>query len=858
MQTANMLKRRIRYLSIASLILGFTVPMMIVLSSHHYSLDINPIVNFARCIKIGFPLGGCILVSFLLILVSAIVVIYFWKQHVYEDPLGRNITYSDTDAYGTARFAWEEEYREIAPVRSFKDCSGLILGQRIDADDEDPDSYIDFHPANAPLFNSNVIVYGASGSGKTSCLVKPAICQFMANRTSIVISDPKGELYVESSEMLRAHGYEVLCFDLINQAKSDGWDPVQTLLRLNPDNLEQAVEVFAAAIVSNISDNQDVYSIAGKSLIKAVLFYVILSDDIKPEKKNMKTFKEILGLGDANEYANRFTNIGNDSKLAPIEKAYNEFKTASEKLYGNIFVHINSGTSTLGSEAISNILCTDDIDMAKPGSKPCAIFCRFAVTNSAYKFIIAMFFSTFFEVLFSEAEHNGGALKIPVNFILDEFANIGMLPDWDKKMSVIRSYNVNAMMILQDETQLTRVYPKMDVTIRANCATLICMGVNDEVSSKLIADRIGEMTQEIRTTHEGEFGKTLDNANVGVGKRMFLSASELQQLDKYHEIIIFQRKRPIIAKKVHISKFSVANDVPHATFDDKPDITDIEGRKKFAQKIEKLKEDYVKKYGKVALEPYDPDANIQTSPTEIAGRSFIGIIFYVYNEDLTYLWSRAKEILKKTSLYNKFFPVEEEGETVTEKAETKNEDSDGHTADIKITTNENDVFFDDWTEDEESSEPETTAEAKTEAEVADPVETPSKEVPDATVKRTSSAAMVKETEAETPKDNKRDTKKADGKPQERTATQSSINTVASIVDSKRTETGDKCEWCSKTITEYEKRASSRYEKQLCANCLDKMKKRMNSNMREKERKEKAGTTQAQQNQRKPISALPTK
>lgn len=766
MKISALLKRRIRYLSMAALIGGFAIP-----------------IKLAHGMKLGIPWGGCVLLSLALILLSAIIVVHFWRERVYEDPLGRNISYSETDAYGTARFAWEEEYREIAPVRSFKDCSGLILGQRIEADDEDPDSYIDFHPETAPLFNGNIIVYGASGSGKTSCLVKPAICQLMAKRSSIVISDPKGELYIESSEMLRAHGYEVLCFDLINQAKSDGWDPVQTLLRLNPENLEQAVEVFASAIVSNISDNQDVYSIAGKSLIKAVLLYVILCDSVAPEDKNIRKFKEYLGIGDAGTYAGMFTGLGKNSRLAPVEKAYNEFKTASEKLYGNIFVHINSGTSTLGSEAISNILCTDDIDMAKPGNKPCAIFCRFAVTNSAYKFIIAMFFSTFFEVLFAQAEQRGGSLKVPVNFILDEFANIGMLPDWDKKMSVIRSYNIHAMMILQDETQLTRVYPKMDVTIRANCATLICMGVNDEVSSKLIADRIGEMTQEIRTTHEGEFGKKLEQTNVGLGRRMFLSASELQQLDKYHEIIIFQRKRPIIAKKVHISKFSVANDVPHASFDEKPDITDEAGRRAFARKAEKLRAEYAKQHGADIFPPYAPDADIQISPTEIAGRSFIGILYFVYKEDLLSLWSGIKRLF---GLSHK----------------SSSQEENGRDDPVSIPADENDIFFTDWTDGEE-------------------------EQTDSTQKSCEPPAMVKETiEAPTP------------------------------VSEEQHHEVPRCQMCGSPVTEYEIEASTKFERKLCHTCLNSLLKKIEEEKKVRTRKEKAGTSQAKQNQSKPIAGPP--
>lgn len=626
------LRKRILLLSIISVVIGILVPICIVLLTAGYDFNINPIVNIVRCARVGFPIKAILILSIALIIISSYFVVRVWKGTVYEDPLGRTLTHSDTDSYGSARFAKEEEYREYAPVRRFENCTGQILGQRLDRHNDKTNHYIDFHPEVAPLFNGHKFVVGASGSGKSSCLVKPYLVQIMKRRESAMVTDPKGEMYIEMSEMFRKEGYEVRVLDLINQRKSDGWDPIKTLVRLDPDNLEQKVDVFAHTMISNFPPNNNAPRTATKALIKAMLLYILLNDNYTAEQKSIKKFKELLAIGDIKTYAGMFEScIG---KMAPAKRAYDEFKTASEKLYGNIFLDAQVNTDSLSTDTISNILCTDDIDMTHPGDKPCVYFCRFPVTNSAYQFIIALFISTMFEVMFAQAEKNGGSLHLPVHFILDEFANIGELPNWNRAMSVIRSYNITATMIVQDYTQFSKNYPAMDVTIRANCATILCMGVNDEVSAKLLAERIGEMTQELRTSPEDDKGHKKDQVNVGLGKRMFLSPTEIQELDKYTELIIFQRQKPVVARKVHISKFPEAKNIPEADIKGKPDITDLAGRAAYWAADAERQRNYLIEHANDPVVEYDHNALVEMSPSELADKPFLSLLFFIYGKEL--------------------------------------------------------------------------------------------------------------------------------------------------------------------------------------------------------------------------------
>lgn len=621
---------------IAAILLGTTSPAFVILKFHKVIPRANPIVMIVQSMEFGYPVKLAVLLAIILFCIFAYLIIVRWRKEVYKDQLSRNITQSDTDSYGSARFAKEEEYREYAPARKLKNCSGLVLGRVLDVNDRDVDKFIDFHPEANALFNGNVCVFGASGSGKSSCFVKPTLVQIKKQRGSIIVSDPKGEMYNETNEMFRDEGYIVRVFDLIDFKKSDGWDPIQTLIRMGFENLEAKVEIFAYTMVKNMDAVEGIYKNAGKSLIKAILFFIILNDDVKPHEKNIRKLKELLaeGYDSLNE---RFSNCSGKSR--PAKTAFDEFKVASNNLYGNIFVSIQTGTSTLGTEEVANILCSDDIDMASPGEVPTIIYCRFSVTNNTYQFIIATFFATLFEVMFAQAAKTENiSLKRHVHFILDEFANIGQLPDWAQKMSTIRSYNITAYMIVQDYTQFANNYPNTDVTIRSNCATWICMGLNDEVTAKLLSERVGEMTQEIRTSPEDNLGKKKNQTNVGMGKRMFLNSTELFEMDKYLALIIFQRKKPVLCRKAHISIFPESK-YPIVGVSSRPNITDIDARTEYRKAELARREAFYAKFPPNIdpdnpKEKYDPNFAVERSVTEIADKNMVEIVFLAFSEGL--------------------------------------------------------------------------------------------------------------------------------------------------------------------------------------------------------------------------------
>ena len=629
----------LKYRMAVALAAGFLIALFLIseLTSlqNLTGITYNPIVIIRAFAAKGFPLGRFLLLAVIAMGGLTYLMYQAWKSRLYEDPLGRNLSYSDSDAYGIQAFAKEEEYREIAPVRKLENCTGIVLGQFKGQDNEPGRRCLDYHPEAARMFNSHVFVCGISGVGKSTSIVKPYVYCLAKRRESIIVSDPKDEIQRDMAEYLRQQGYRILSFDTITPRKSDGWDPVQTLIRMGEDNIEQYVEIFARAIIDNIN-SEGIYGSAGKSLVQAILLYIILNPEITD--KSMREFNRLISIADDKLYRAMFDKCST-GRLAPVKRAYDDFRTASPNLYGNVFVHVSSGVASLHTDKILDMLCVDDIDMARIGSEPTALFCRFSVTSSTYQFIIATFFSMLFEVLIAEAEKDrvSNRLKVPVWFILDEFANIGRLPDWERKMSTIRGYGMNAVMFLQDLQQMENAYPDKDQDIRANCGTWIFNGCNDERTAKVISDRCGLLTQDIRSRKENLIGfrsVRAESVNVGVGKRELISQSELQQMDADKMLVIFFRHKPILCNKMPIFDFPGAgpDKIPQTDVESKPDLSDREGRRKYREAEEKRIAEWNEAHKGDVMPEYNKKADIEQSPTELADKGYFAVMKYIFME----------------------------------------------------------------------------------------------------------------------------------------------------------------------------------------------------------------------------------
>ncbi len=551
-----------------------------------YGIVTSPVSLIGFLVEHGFPKG---IFTFLIVLIVGFIAFMFYKTMQEEDGIdimGRKFKMAqDRQSYGDAHFETPEEYKNVAVVQNVKDAMGTILGQT----DLSGKHLINYRVDEKNRTNQHIAVVGASGSGKTYTFSKPFCFQVAKRRESVIITDPDGGLYRDMAGYFKDQGYVVRRFDLATLKKSDGWHCLRSVLDAADPGV--AAQMFAQTVINNVMDDPDsIYGTGPMSLLKALILRVCLGHDYPPEKKTIESVYELL----QNPAGEEFLDVMFDESVLTDEEKpclgpYLSFKQGSPNLRGNLIANLSIQLQLFQNKLVCEVLSTDDIDLTLPATQPCAYFCLFPDSHDTYKFIVSLFFSMLFIRLIDFSDHViNGPCPVPVNFLLDEFPSIGKLPDFDKKMAVIRKRAMNVVMIFQDITQLQNLYRTTWTTLLSNCSTLLSLGINDQFTSDLFTKRIGDTTIEVQTKKEKEtdslsklFGPKSDDRSVGEGRRALLSHDELFKLDPDDSIIIFQGHNPIRAKKYPYVNHPDAKKLWQILPDDIPDITDHEGRKRY-------------------------------------------------------------------------------------------------------------------------------------------------------------------------------------------------------------------------------------------------------------------------------------
>lgn len=471
------------------------------------------------------------------------------------DPLGRKITYTkDRQPYGDAHFEKPGEYEEDASVDKVEDAQGIILGMI-----EDPKKLKGKKAKNAHVINSildgafrlnrHMMVFGASGTGKSFTFSKTYCYQIAKRRESIVIADPDGGLYRDMAGYYMDQGYVVRRYDLATMDKSDGWN---CLTALKSGNVEVDVRMISAAIIRNVAAGSgEVYVTASEALLSALLLYVMLSDEYEGNRTLTAAY-QMLKHPEGEKYLDtKFAAASLSEKTRPAQEAYLDYRKGSDNLRGNIQTNLSIYLQLLGTTQVKRILETDDIDVVLPGTQPCAYFCIFPDSHSTFKFLVTLFFTVMFIAQTNHADIVcDGPLPVAVNYLLDEFPSLGVFPDWEKRMATIRKRNMHVAMICQGVTQLKTNYPYTWETTLSNCATALCLGVNDESTARMLSTRIGDASVEVRTDQHPAVGGLLaapGGYSTGTGKTSLLSINQLYRQKRGDMIIILQHHDPIHA-----------------------------------------------------------------------------------------------------------------------------------------------------------------------------------------------------------------------------------------------------------------------------------------------------------------------
>ncbi len=366
-------------------------------------------------------------------------------------------------------------------------------------------------------------------------------------------------MYDRTAGYLKEQGYEIKVLNLVRPQYSDGYNPLMHI------SSELDVDVIANTVIkgqkSDSSSSSDPYwDDMAEMLLKALIYYLIAT---RPEEEqNLASCAELVRAANNKGGSNLLTELISQLPYDhPARMYYKSIEIAPEKTYGSILSSLQSKLGKFDSKEIAELTSTDTIDFEEIGNRKTAVYVISSDTHTAYDFLLTIFFSQMIQQLYDYADQNGGALKEQTFFILDEFANIGKIPDFDKKISTSRSRKISFSVILQNIDQLEAVYEKSYETIMGNCDTHVFLGSNSYKTVEYFSKALGEKTigrDSISVNKNRQNWMTGKSVSDQVMARALMTPDELRRMDNDQCIIYEKGIKPVKAQKFYYFKHPMA------------------------------------------------------------------------------------------------------------------------------------------------------------------------------------------------------------------------------------------------------------------------------------------------------------
>lgn len=412
-------------------------------------------------------------------------------------------------------------------------------------------------------FNNNITVVGSSGSMKTISFVLTNILQLIHLEKSIVVTDPKGEIYRKTSSLLREKGYTVKVFNLCDMSHSDRFNPLAQNETIND------VQVSTEVIITNTqkkSKGDDFWPRAEENLLKAFEFY-FLEKSLKTNSLKDIYFK--IAAGDIKELDNMFKKMPLDS---PARMSYNIFSSGSDTIKASVLTGLGTRLQAFQNKHVQDLTSENDIDLTLPAKEKCAYFCITSDMTGTYDFLSSLFYVFLFAKLVKYADsRENGKCDIGVYFLLDEFANIGQIPDFNKKISTVRSRDINLIPIVQNIGQFQNRYPGgLADEIIGNCDTRLCLAANDTLTAEYFSSLLGVATAENQSikTEAGIDGElNFGQKNIGSIKRNLLNSDEILRLPANKLLVNLRGNKPLLLEKIIYTEHPLAKFLKDSSID---------------------------------------------------------------------------------------------------------------------------------------------------------------------------------------------------------------------------------------------------------------------------------------------------
>ncbi|HEO0738906.1 TPA: type IV secretory system conjugative DNA transfer family protein [Streptococcus agalactiae] len=450
--------------------------------------------------------------------------------------------------YGSARWGTR---KDIEPYVDEKFQNNILLTQT-------ERLTMNGRPANPKYArNKNVLVIGGSGSGKTRFYVKPNLMQM---HSSYCVTDPKGTIVIECGKMLEDNGYEIKILNTINFKKSMKYNPF-AYLRSEKDILKLVQTIIANTKGEGEKAGEDFWVKAEKLYYTALIGYIFY--EAPREEKNFATLLDMIDASEVREDDETYMNPI-DRLFEALEKKdpthfavkqYKKYKLAAGKTAKSILISCGARLAPFDIQELRDLMKEDELELDTLGDRKTALFVIISDTDDTFNFVVSIMYSQLFNLLCDKADDEyGGRLPVHVRCLLDEFANIGLIPKFEKLIATIRSREISASIILQAQSQLKAIYKDNADTIVGNCDSTLFLGGKEKTTLKELSETLGKETIDLYNTSETRSNANSYGLNYQKTGKELMSQDEITVMDGSKCIFQLRGVRPFLSDKFDITK----------------------------------------------------------------------------------------------------------------------------------------------------------------------------------------------------------------------------------------------------------------------------------------------------------------
>ena len=434
--------------------------------------------------------------------------------------------------------------------------------------------------------NLNTLIVGGSGAGKTRFYAKPNI---MNANSSIIVTDPKGELLRATGYLLEKKGYTIKVFDLINMDKSHCYNPFK-YFKSDNDIQKAATNLFANTTPKNSTSSDPFWDKAAMMLLLALMFYLYY--EAPEEEQNFAMVMEMVRAGDVREDMPGYQSPL-DELFDRLEyrkpghialRYYKDYRSGADKTLKSIQITLLTRLEKFNLSSLASITCTDEMELEKVGERKTAIFIVTPDSDTSFNFLIGMLYTQLTQQLYYLADFvHYGSLPVHVEYLMDEFANIALPDDFEKYLATMRSRGISVSIIIQNMAQLKALFEKQWESIAGNCDEFLYLGGNEQSTHEYVSKLLGKETIDTNTYGRSNGRNGSYSTNYQQTGRELLTADEVRMLDNNHALLFIRGEKPVkdlkydILKHPNIALTEDGGALPYIHGADKLSIASVQG-----------------------------------------------------------------------------------------------------------------------------------------------------------------------------------------------------------------------------------------------------------------------------------------